>query len=88
MRAFASAGYPRLEKTKENCHIGGVGSFSGRRRGRLYDNQNQWFRPALSSPNHIDSPSRRGVFIDPAACCRLHDYSRAGAFRHSLGFTF
>jgi hypothetical protein len=39
MRANPSTEHTGLEKIKENCHVRGVGSFSGRRRGRLYDNQ-------------------------------------------------
>jgi hypothetical protein len=52
MRADASADYTRLEKTKENCHVSRVGSFSGRRRGRLYDNQNNGFGPLNLSQSH------------------------------------
>jgi hypothetical protein len=52
MRACAGPDNTRLEKTKENCHVGRVGSFSGRRRGRLYDNQNNGFGPLIVSQSH------------------------------------
>jgi len=52
MRAYASADYTRLEKIKENCHVSEVGPFSGRRRGRLYDNQNNGFGPLIISQSH------------------------------------
>jgi hypothetical protein len=88
MRAFAGPDYSRLEKTKENCHVGGVGSFSGRRRGRLYDNQNNGFGPLhhlpitlTAHPGGVSSSTPRH-----AAGCTIND--RAGAFRLSLGLTF
>jgi hypothetical protein len=34
-----------LEMLQLNCHIHGVGPDLGRRRGRLYDNQNNGFGP-------------------------------------------
>jgi ATP-dependent RNA helicase RhlE len=85
MRAYASAHYTRLEKIKENCHVDRVGPFSGRRRGRLYDNQNNGFGPLYHLPITLTAHPG-GVSSDPAACCRLHDSDRAGACRHSLGF--
>jgi ATP-dependent RNA helicase RhlE len=85
MRAYASADYTRLEKIKENCHVDRVGPFSGRRRGRLYDNQNNGFGPLYHLPITLTAHPG-GVSSDPAACCRLHDSDRAGACRHSLGF--
>jgi superfamily II DNA/RNA helicase len=85
MRAYASADYTRLEKIKENCHVDWVGPFSGRRRGRLYDNQNNGFGPLYHLPITLTAHPG-GVSSDPAACCRLHDSDRAGACRHSLGF--
>jgi len=52
MRINPGTQHNRLEKTKENCHVHAVGSFSGRRRGRLYDNQNNGFGPLNLSQSH------------------------------------
>lgn len=58
---------------------------SGRRQGRLHDNQNNGFGPLFEPSFTLTAQTRRGVSIDPAACGRLHDFDRAGASRHSLG---
>jgi hypothetical protein len=47
---------------------------SGRRRGRLYDNQNNGFGPLFRTSITLTAQTRRGVSIDPAACGRLHDF--------------
>jgi hypothetical protein len=72
MRINPGTQHNSLEKTKENCHVRPVGSFSGRRRGRLYDNQNNGFGPLNSLPITLTAHPG-GVSSDPAACCRLRD---------------
>jgi hypothetical protein len=88
MRAYAGTEHTGLEKTKENCHVRRVGSFSGRRRGRLYENQNNGFGPLNSLPITLTAHPGGVSSSTPrhAAGCTIVD--RAGTFRHSLGLTY
>jgi hypothetical protein len=88
MRANPSTEHTGLEKTKENCHVGRVGSFSGRRRGRLYDNQNNGFGPLNRLPITLTAHPG-GVSSDPSGMLpAARSKIVPVAFRHSLGLTF
>jgi hypothetical protein len=65
MRANPGRQHDRLEKSKENCHVSRVGPFSGRRRGRLYDNQNNGFGPLYHLPITLTAHPG-GVSSDPS----------------------
>jgi hypothetical protein len=59
-----------LEKLQQNCHVPRVGPHAGRRRGRLYDNQNNGFGPLFDNFHHIDSPDQAGCLDRPRGTSR------------------